>query len=297
MITLPGCPVCDGPRWRPKFIKFELPLVECLECGLIYANPRSTPDTIKQRYSRDYFWREYLPAVGAPNGEFDLAFFDRRHSAMLRLIDRRHKLPSRRLLEIGAGAGFFLKAAERAGWSVAGIEISTEGVEFAASRLGVTVRQEPAEALSFASQSFDVVVMFDVIEHLLEPLAVLSQVRRVLHPGGLLVVWTPNVRALSRWALGEEWAVFSPAEHLFNFSSTNLEHLLHRGGFRHITFERDYDGLGVYETMNPRYTHAPSSARNRMYSLLVNTLGRLTYRRVQLLGAADLLLATAYSAE
>jgi SAM-dependent methyltransferase len=288
--------VCDCPRWRLKFMKFDLPLVQCRECGLIYANPRSSVEKIKARYSPDYFWNEYLPAVGAPNGEFDLAFFDARHAAMFRLIERRRKLPSRRMLEVGAGAGFFLKAAERAGWSAAGVEISTEGVAFATSRLGIALRQEPAEALSFASQSFDVAVMFDVIEHLLDPLAALAELRRVLQPGGLLVVWTPNVRALSRWALGQEWAVFSPAEHLHNFSSTTLAQLLHRGGFRHVTFENDYDGLGVFETMNPHYSHAPSSYRNRLYSWFVHNAGRWTYRRVQSIGAADLLLAICYSA-
>jgi hypothetical protein len=152
---LPGCPVCDGTSYRPRYHKFGLPLVECSECGLVYANPRLTPEEIWKRYSPDYFWNEYLPALGVKDGHVDLDYFDARHSAMLRLIAA-HRPPPGRLIEIGAGGGFFLKAAERAGWSVAGIEISSEGVEFATTRLGLDVRRESAEDLSMPAASCDV---------------------------------------------------------------------------------------------------------------------------------------------
>jgi len=294
MITLPSCPVCDGTGSRPKYHKFGLPLVVCDGCGLVYANPRLTPEEIWKRYSPDYFWNEYLPALGVKNGHVDLDYFDARHAAMLQLIAR--QCPKRgRMVEVGAGGGFFLKAAERAGWTVAGIEISSEGVEFATTRLGLDVRRESAEDLNFQAASFDVAVMFDVIEHLLDPVAALQRVRAVLRPGGLLVISTPNLDAVTRLALGSEWAVLSPAEHLYNFSQKTLGMLLRRAGFAGIEFERHYQGLGVYETMNPRYTHAPASLRNKIYSTLVSTVGPFTYRQVQALGGADALLATASS--
>lgn len=294
MITLPCCPVCDGTSSRPRYFKFGLPLVECLGCGLVYANPRLTPEEIWKRYSPDYFWNEYLPALGVKDGHVDLEYFDGRHSAMLQLIARQRPNCGR-MVEVGAGGGFFLKAAERAGWTVAGIEISSEGVEFATSRLALDVRRESAEELNCPAASFDVAVMFDVIEHLLDPVAALQRVRRALRPGGLLVMSTPNLDAVTRLALGSDWAVLSPAEHLYNFSEKTLGLLLRRAGFDGINFERHYQGLGVYETMNPRYTHAPASLRNKIYSALVSTVGPLTYRQVQALGGADALLATASS--
>jgi len=292
MVTLPCCPVCEDVRSRPRYFKFGLPLVGCEGCGLVYANPRLTPEEIWKRYSPDYFWNEYLPSLGVQGDQVDLDYFDARHGAMLRFITRHH--PQRgRLIEIGAGGGFFLKAAERAGWSVAGIEISSEGVEFCTTRLGLDVRRESAEDVSFPAASADVAVMFDVIEHLLDPLAALERVRTVLRPGGLLVVSTPNLHALTRLALGSEWAVLSPAEHLYNFTAPSLGRLLTRAGYSDVQFERHYDGLGVYETMNPRYSHAPASVRNKVYSALVSTAGRLAFRQVQAMGAADSLLVTA----
>jgi SAM-dependent methyltransferase len=292
MVTLPCCPVCDETRSRPAYFKFGLPLVQCEGCTLIYANPRLTPEEIWKRYSPDYFWNEYLPSLGVKDGQFDLDYFDGRNGAMLRFIAR-HRPAKGRLIEVGAGGGFFLKAAERAGWSVAGIEVSTEGVEFATTRLGLDVRRESAEEMNFPDASFDVAVMFDVIEHLLDPVAALKRVTQVLRPGGLLVVSTPNQNALTRYALGSEWAMLTPAEHLYNFSASTLERLLRRAGFTDVAFERHYDGLGVYETMNPRYSHEPTSLRNRIYSAFVSGAGRLVYRQVQAMGGADALLVTA----
>src|SRR5215208_5352451 len=98
---------------------------------------------------------------------------------MLQLIQREAPPPAR-MLEVGAGGGLFLKAAERAGWDVGGVELSTAAVDFARTRLGLDVRNEAAEQLSFAPASFDVAVMFDTIEHLLDPAAVVRAIRTAL---------------------------------------------------------------------------------------------------------------------
>lgn len=292
MVELSHCPVCDHHANRHRCTKFSLRLVECKKCGLWYANPRLSPEDIWKRYGPSYFWQEYLPSLGVREGRYDLRYFDARHAAMLRLIEKHH--PARgRMLEVGAGAGFFLKAAERAGWDVAGIEVSSEAVNFARTELRLDVRQEPAETMTFPAASFEVAVMFDVIEHLLDPIVSLARIRRALRPGGLLIVSTPNVDALTRFGLGIDWAVLSPAEHLYNFSGDSLSLALQRAGFTRVILERRFDGFGVYETMNPHYTHAPSSRRGRAYRTFVSLMGPLIFRGVQRAGLADTLLAIA----
>jgi SAM-dependent methyltransferase len=261
-------------------------------CGLVFANPRLTPEEIWGRYSPDYFWKEYLPSLGVHDGQYDLSYFDKRHGAMLALVER-HAPRRGRLLEVGAGAGFFLKSAERAGWEVAGVELSGEAVTFASARLGLDVRREQAEQMTFPPSWFDVVVMFDVVEHLLDPLVSLQRVRSVLRPRGTLIILTPNFNALTRFALGADWAALSPAEHLWNFSARSLDRMLRRAGFPSVTLERKYKGFGVFETMNPRYTHAPSALRNKAYTAFVCTIGRVVFRQVQRLGLADTLTAIA----
>jgi len=294
MVEIPCCPACEGNDSRHRYTKFGLRLVQCRACGLVFANPRLSPEEIHQRYSPDYFWKEYLPSLGVHDGQYDLPYFDKRHGAMLALI-KRHAPRRGRLLEVGAGGGFFLKSAERAGWEVVGVELSGEAVEFATNRLDLDVRLEQAEQMTFPPPLFDVVVMFDVVEHLLDPLVSLQRVRGALRPGGVLVISTPNFNALTRFALGADWAALSPAEHLWNFSAHSLDRMLRRAGFPSVTLERKYRGFGVFETMNPRYTHAPSALRNKAYNAFVCTIGRVVSRQVQRAGFADTLIAIANS--
>jgi SAM-dependent methyltransferase len=286
------CALCGARDTARLYTKFDWGIERCRRCGLVYANPRAPEDAILARYSADYFWNEYLPAVGAPGGRVDPGFLDQRHAPMLALI-RRASPHGTRLLEVGCGAGLFLKAAARAGWEAAGLELSSEGASFARERLALDVRTERAEAMSFPPASFDVAVMFDVIEHLFDPRAVLEATRRALRPGGVLVISTPNFDALSRLALGVDWAVLSPLEHTYYYREGTLGRMLESCGFSGVTFERRFAGWGPEETMNFRYTHAPAGWRARAYGRIVRKGGTALARGVQVLGRADALLCTA----
>ena len=290
--TTVTCAICGALDTRPLYTKFDWRIEQCRRCGLVYANPRAPEAAILARYSREYFWNEYLPAVGAPGGRVDLPFLDRRHAAMLRVIGSRAQ-GGRLLLEVGTGAGLFLKAAERAGWDVAGLELSEDGATFARETLQLDVRTERAEAMSFEAGSFDVAVMFDVIEHLFDPRGVLESTRRALRPGGLFVVTTPNFDALSRVVLGVDWAVLSPLEHLYYFTERTLRLMLEAAGFRDVVCLRQYDGWGAIETMNYHSTHAPRTWRARGYGRLVESRGHAARKLVQRLGRADALLCLA----
>ena len=141
--TVVACAICGSRETRHLYEKSGYGIGACARCGLVYANPRAPEAKILARYSRDYFWNEYLPSLGAAKGKYDLAQFDLRHAALLRMMAER--APGKRLLEVGCGAGFFLKAAERAGWQVEGIELSDEASRFAGERLQLPIRRERAE--------------------------------------------------------------------------------------------------------------------------------------------------------
>ncbi len=161
-----------------------------MRCGLVYANPRAPREVIQARYSGEYFWKEYLPALGVVDGHYDLSQFDARYAPLLELLG---PADGRRLLEIGCGAGFFLKTAERIGWRVTGIELSAEASKFGIETLGLDIRREPAEAMTIPTGTFDAVVMFDTIEHLFDPRAALMSCARALVPGGLLSHCDPKL--------------------------------------------------------------------------------------------------------
>jgi SAM-dependent methyltransferase len=285
------CTICGGTATDPLYVKYGYAIGRCRQCGLIYANPRAPEAKILSRYSSDYFWKEYLPSLGVVDGTFDLAQFDARHAAVLQMIAAR--ATGRRLLEVGCGAGFFLKAAERAGWHVEGIELSTEASRFAVERLQLPIRRERAEDAPIEPGSFDAAVMFDVIEHLFDPRAVLGAIARALTPGGTLVISTPNVDSASRYLLGIDWAVLSPLEHVYYFNEDSLRRLLEATGFSDVRFVREHVMWGPQETINFRYTHAPGGLRARVTESIVRAGGSRLARRLQRAGRQDALLCFA----
>jgi SAM-dependent methyltransferase len=285
------CALCGGTETTPYCVKFGYPIVRCSRCDLVYCNPRLSSEETDKRYSPEYFWREYLPSVLPPGGADNGEFLDFRFKAPLELLANGRR-PGR-LIEIGTGAGFFLKAAARAGFDAHGLELSPEACDYARNTLGLRVMQTLAEEMPFEPGHFDAAAMFEVIEHLRDPLRVVRAARQALKPGGRFVVSTPNLGALSRHVLGDEWAVLSPGEHLYYFTETTLRAMLLKAGFRSVRFVHHYGPWLHHETMNARYTHAPDGWRARTYYRFVDTAGRNFYRGVQSLGLADGLLAVA----
>ncbi len=287
------CALCDARDARRLYTKYGWGIGRCRRCGLVYANPRAPEPAILERYNAEYFWNEYLPAAGAAGGNIDEAVLRGRHMPMLEMIEREAGA-GRRMLEIGSGAGLFLHVASQAGWDAAGVELSSVGSSFARERLDLDVRAEPAEAMSFDPQSFDVAVMFDVIEHLFDPRAVLEATRCALKPGGLLVVATPNFNALSRYALGVGWAVLNPFEHMYYFTGRTLAALLASCGYSAIRRIRRFAPGGAIESMNYRYTHAPEAWRASVYEYGVSRLSEAQVKSIQQWGAGDTLLMLAH---
>lgn len=287
-----ACALCGGRATRLRYLKFDLPIAECVACGLIRATPRCPPERIAARYSREYFLHEYLPSLGVIDGHVEESFIDARYGPWVTLVSDRVG-PKGRILEIGTGAGLFLKAFARAGWQAVGVEVNDEAARFARERLGLNVHTGYAESLDVPPASFDVVALMDVIEHVPDPGATVATAHRLLRPGGVLLMQTPNVNALSRLALGAPWAVLSPAEHLYYFSEKTMEALLRARGFASTEFVWSFAGFGPAETMNARYTHAPTALRARAYGALVRVGGGPLMRLVRALRRTDQLIVLA----
>ncbi len=291
-LAIVPCAVCDGTDTRRRYRKYGLTLSECLTCGLVFASPRLPVERVMQRYSATYFWNEYLPAVGAPEGRVDLDLVDRRYAPFLAVFGPAPDA-GRRMLEIGTGAGLFLKAAERAGWLVQGVEVNPDAAAFARDHLDLDVRTGTAVDVDAPDVSFDAVVMLDVIEHLFDPRDTVETAFRLLRPGGTLLIQTPNFDALSRWALGREWAVLSPMEHLYYFNESTLTRLLTRVGFSSVAFDWAFPAFGSPETMNARYTNRAGSWRSLAYASAVRAGGSRLLEWVQEGRLNDQLLSVA----
>jgi len=137
---------------------------------------------------RDYFEDVYVDPMASQRIDA------RRHRLFLDFLDGVRLDGGSRLLDIGCGTGEFIELARARGWDAFGVEVSREAVQTAQGRgLPVALRgSEGAERLPFADDSFDVVVLWNVIEFFARPAADLAEIGRVLSPGGRIVVRTQN---------------------------------------------------------------------------------------------------------
>lgn len=287
-----ACALCGADDTRLRHHKFGLDVVQCTRCRLVYTNPRLPKAALAERYSETYFWDEYLPDLEiGRDGYVDVERFAKHHEPLLHLFEMYHPPPGD-LIEIGPAAGLFMKSAERKGWRVKGLEPMAPAAAFARERLGLDVRECTVEEAPFPPASFDAAVMLETIEHVTDPVGVLTAVHRLLRQRGLLLLTTPNWEAFSRHALGEQWAVISPAEHLYIFSEATLTAALKKAGFTWVHYHRDM-ACRALETMNARYSHQVGSLRQRSYLGLVKALGPHVFRRLQKRGLADQLVCVA----
>jgi 2-polyprenyl-3-methyl-5-hydroxy-6-metoxy-1,4-benzoquinol methylase len=135
-----------------------------------------------------------------------------------------------RLLDVGCSIGLFLDLARERGWHGTGIEFGQRALRHARDELGLEVLDVPLEDAGFAAASFDVVTILSVLEHTTDPRALVHECARVLAPGGVLYVITPNVESLACRVLHERAATFDGRNHLVMFSARTLGDLLAREG-------------------------------------------------------------------
>jgi len=156
--------------------------------------------------------------------------------ALARLLAR-YGVPSGRVLDVGSGFGFFLRALEEAGYEPYGMEVSAYARERAAEYTGAPIVTQSAESeFPFESNHFDAITMFDVIEHIADYRSLLAECRRTLRPGGRILIATPSAHSIARFLLGKRWSWHKDPTHVHMFSPRSLEEALREAGFVAIEF-------------------------------------------------------------
>jgi ubiquinone/menaquinone biosynthesis C-methylase UbiE len=197
------------------------PIVQCRQCGLVYTDPRPNGRDIVETYQ----------AVEDP------LYLEEREGRVLTFehhlkpLERLTGLPDGRpLLDVGCYTGVFVEIAGRHGWDAWGVEPSQWAVEQAQAR-GLHVVQGTLDTADLPEMYFNVVTMWDVIEHLTDPCEALERAGRLLKPGGLLVVHTIDIDSLFARVMDTRWPWLMEM-HLYYFSRRTLRAMLEKCGFR-----------------------------------------------------------------
>jgi ubiquinone/menaquinone biosynthesis C-methylase UbiE len=137
------------------------------------------------------------------------------------------------LLDVGCGSGVFLSKMKQLGWNVQGLDMDEKAAE-TARKQNVNVKIGTLDKSGFQDSIFDVVVLSHVIEHAFDPIALLNECKRVLKPGGKIVIATPNSSSLCHALFGKNWRGLEVPRHLMLFSQSNLETCTNKAGFKTV---------------------------------------------------------------
>lgn len=204
--------------------------------------------------------------------------------------------PPARLLDIGCGAGQLLLRAARAGYQVSGIDLDPRAILFAREELGLDVRRASLDHLS-ADETFDVVTMMGVLEHIADPRSFLLDVRKRIHPGGEIMVGVPNVASLNRHISRlsrHDWDMFLEPGHLYHYGINTLTKLAEQTGLR---LRRWVSGTIAIRGKVPVLPVRRVGLERALQRAVTSNRGvRLTYvaclRALDLFRGGDVLLAT-----
>lgn len=215
-----SCHACGEARYRPFIRDPEHQVVQCLTCGLYYVNPVPAPAVLSQRVQDS--------AAYTDDQLLKREFFRRRAQ---HLFDRVETIkPHGRLLDVGCAIGTELAVARDRGWHVTGVELSESSVRIARNA-GFDVHQVQLAGIGFPNQSFDLITMNHVLEHVAHTSAFMRETRRILSDKGLLFISLPNVGAWKFYLRRGSYAWTFHKDHYIHFSVRTLTRFLERYGF------------------------------------------------------------------
>ena len=221
------CNICGGTEGKLVITYEGYDIVKCDTCGLVFVNSQYSDEELKEFYTRGYYtgkWeRTYKDYVN--EGEARISAFKGR------VAELRQYAPGGKLLDVGCAAGFFLEAAKEC-FQVYGIELSGYSSEYARETLGHEVHTGSVFSADLPPRHFDVVVMWDVIEHLADPRRTLIRINEALKQGGILLVQTGNIDSMIARRDLAGWNLMAPPWHLYYFSKRTLCRLVEDAGFQ-----------------------------------------------------------------
>lgn len=303
-----NCNFCNSDEYIPLYqipdlllgdVSNKFTFVKCVHCGLIYQNPRVTKQDIMKFYPDSY---ESYQSINLKTswlmGKILRYGLQKRKRFVLNYRSKG------RLLDIGCATGDFLDEVSHYGnntqWELYGVEISKYAAELASKKKYLKIFNATLEECGFPDHYFDVITLWDVLEHLYDPAGSLSEIHRILKPGGILVIRVPNFNSLDRIIFKSEWAGWDAPRHLYVFSKSTIAAYLDRNGFSILNLSTN---IGSYTTflLSLRFfltqkrkmdLNNSSGMISFLYSPLVRILSAPLFFLVSIAGLGPLMVIT-----
>ena len=290
--TLDHCLACGSRAIARLPMRYEFgdqlfPAAECDTCGMLFLSVQPTGVSLASLYSAEYFAGDFRCGRSEAHS-FDASAFGEENRGLVDDFERLR--PPGRLLEVGSAAGGLLKHAADRGWAVRGVELSPPAVERARA-LGIDVILGDLESAHFPAASFDLVYLGDVLEHVPDCRAVLTEIVRVLTPGGFLYLRGPTTtNSLARrlglalyGLLGRDIVLREPPYHLWEFRPHPLSRLARACGLEVREFRES--------KIPPGKPHGVKTGAQRLAMRVMDTLNAPLTQAFNRFGDRGILIA------
>lgn len=249
------CNLCGSAQQHPYCPANGRGLVQCAGCGLVFVGAQPDEKELYALYGETYFHNDQSGEVGYTNYAADEANIRQTAHRRLKFVERFTGKPGR-MLDVGCALGFIMDVARQRGWQVEGLDVSTFAVDYVRQRFGHTVYNGTLTEVALPAGAYDLVTMYDVIEHVPDPLANMRAIAALLKPGGIYELATPDVASLPARLTGKRWIGYKMSEeHVYYFSVDTLRRMLDAAGFdivhvrhigKYVTLRLFLDRLGFY---------------------------------------------------
>ena len=221
--------------------KFEI--VKCVHCNIFYTFPQISAYEMEKFYPEEYIC--YVPAIEKEDNLLKRFDKQRALSKRRKQIERICKGPGK-ILDIGCATGNFLNEMSKYGWECFGVEPDKKSAEYAMHTYNFSVFNGYLESVHYQNNYFDVVTMWDVLEHTKDPTKILREVHRILKQGGLFLISLPNSNSYERFLFGPYWAGWEVPRHYVTFNNKNITSFLEKENFTDVKITSFFGRHGLF---------------------------------------------------
>lgn len=225
------CPVCKNLKKKKYITKYNIPIVTCMRCNLTYATRQ--PKNFDDVYSQSDYLKKSILSYDKTR-KYRIKRFGLERIKIIKKYKKKGKL-----LDFGCGTGWFLEGASKF-YESYGVEYSDSIREWLSKKLNITSFKTLA---SIKKEKFDIITVFDVIEHVPDPLFLLKNLKKKLKKNGIMLIYTPNINSLGFNFLGIKNNLLCPPNHLFYFNKHSFNFLCKKINLKII--ETQYRGLDI----------------------------------------------------
>jgi len=218
-----SCLICGSENLKKLDDYKNVELSQCSQCSFVFCTEIPSKEELVEFYTKNYDRTRYFSPITR-----------KRYEELLDSFEKHRK--TNKILDIGAGYGFFLEIAKEKGWDVYGTELSSEATEDCEKK-GITMYAGELQDCTFEDESFDVIVSIECLEHLNNPNSYAEKAFQLLRTGGVFYLTTPNYNSYLRYRLGDKYDVIEYPNHLTYYTRKTLRKLFERNQFKTVKIQ------------------------------------------------------------